>query len=65
MTQQLNINYWSTDQAATFLHIKPESMRVRLCRTGSFHGVRPKKTPSRFLLWPVAEIIALVEESKV
>lgn len=44
----------TTDAFAARLGIKPQSVRVRLCRTGSYFGVRPLKAPSGRLLWPAA-----------
>ena len=34
------------------LGIQPQSIRARLCRTGSYFGVRPTKAPNGRLLWP-------------
>ena len=31
---------------------KPNTIRVRLCETGHFYGIRPLKLPSGKLLWP-------------
>ncbi|AFL76408.1 hypothetical protein Thivi_4617 [Thiocystis violascens DSM 198] len=41
-----------TDAFATRLGVKAQSVRVRLCRTGSYYGVRPQKSPNGRLLWP-------------
>ena len=46
----------STDEAAEVLKIKPQTLRAAVCRTGGYYGVRPTKTPNRFLLWDAAEI---------
>ena len=32
--------------------IKPQSIRVQLCRTGSYFGIRPSKLPNGRLAWP-------------
>ncbi len=47
------MNYISTETLSKELQIKPNSIRVRLCRTGSYFGLRPKKLPNGRLLWPV------------
>ncbi len=41
----------TTEVLAERLGIKPQSIRVRLCRTGSYFGLRPKKLPNGRLLW--------------
>ncbi len=41
-----------TEDFAHALGVKPQTVRVRLCRTGSYFGVRPFKTPSGRLMWP-------------
>ena len=53
----------STEEFATALGIKPTTVRVRLCRTGSYFGVRPLKTPSGRLLWPADGPQRLIEEA--
>lgn len=42
----------TTELFALAIGCKPESVRVRLCRTGSYYGVRPHKLPNGRLLWP-------------
>ncbi len=42
----------STDEFAAALGIKPTTVRVRFCRTGSYYGIRPIKLPNRLLRWP-------------
>ena len=34
------------------LGIQPQSVRARVCRTGSYYGVRPQKLPNGRLSWP-------------
>jgi len=36
----------TTEFLARSIGVKPESIRVRLCRTGSFHGLVPHKLPT-------------------
>jgi hypothetical protein len=42
----------STETLAAQTHVKPSSIRVRLCRTGSYFGLIPKKLPNGRLSWP-------------
>ena len=42
----------STEQFAARQMVKPESVLSRLCRTGSYFGIRPVKLANRRLLWP-------------
>lgn len=42
----------TTDDLASKLGIKPQSIRARLSLTGSYFGLTPKKLPNGRLLWP-------------
>ena len=42
----------STAELSEIVKAKPESIRVRLCTTGSYYGVKPLKLPNGRLLWP-------------
>jgi len=42
----------TTESLSADIGVKPNSIRVRLCRTGSYFGLRPKKLPNGRLLWP-------------
>jgi hypothetical protein len=42
----------NTEQFAARNLVKPESVVSRLCRTGSYFGVRPVKLGNGRLLWP-------------
>lgn len=42
----------TTEALASQIGIKPGSIRVRLCRTGSYFGLKPTKLPNGRLLWP-------------
>ncbi|NLP64214.1 hypothetical protein [Paraburkholderia sacchari] len=53
-------HFITTDQFAEALHVLPQSIRKRLCMTGSFHGIRPLKLPSRRLAWPVDAVEQLM-----
>ena len=49
----------STADFAALNHVKPNTVRQRLCDTASFYGVRPLKLATRRLLWPA--LIVTVE----
>lgn len=55
-----NREHVSTDELAAILAVDAQSIRKRYSQTGSYHGVRPTKLPSRRLLWPVEAIKALL-----
>ena len=42
----------STAKFAALNHVKPNTVRQRLCATASFYGVRPLKLANSRLLWP-------------
>ncbi len=42
----------STYALAQIAQVKPESIRVHLCRTGTYFGLIPKKLPNGRLTWP-------------
>jgi hypothetical protein len=46
-------NYCNTDEFAAAMQVKATSVRVRLCQTGSYFGIKPEKLPNGRLLWPV------------
>lgn len=50
----------TTEQFAEALHGKPSTIRTRLCKTGSFYGIKPIKLPSGRLLWPSDAVHALL-----
>jgi hypothetical protein len=45
-------SHLTTEALADALGIKPQTLRANLCRNGHYFGIRPVKTPNRFLLWP-------------
>ena len=47
------MNYTSTEAFAAMHLVRPQSVRSRYCRKGSYFGVRPRKLPNGRLLWPV------------
>ena len=50
----------TTEQFAELLHGKPSTIRTRLCKTGSFYGIRPIKLPSGRLLWSTEAVQAFL-----
>ena len=59
-TNSLNVQQVTTEQLAELIHGKPNSIRTRLCKTGSFYGIKPIKLPSGRLLWPASQIHAFL-----
>lgn len=51
---------YSTEELAALLHIRPQSIRASLCRSGSLMGLRPVKLPNGRLLWPADEADRLI-----
>jgi len=51
----------STEELADLFQVKPTSIRVRLCRCGSYFGLKPVKLPNGKLSWPpVDEVEAVI-----
>lgn len=42
----------TTPELASQVGITPESLRVHLCRRGSYFGLVPQRLPNGRLLWP-------------
>jgi len=42
----------STEELASQLMLRPQSIRKRYCQTGSYFTVRPVKMPNGRLMWP-------------
>ena len=42
----------TTETLAVQCGVLPQSIRVRLCRTGSYFGVQPRKLANGRLMWP-------------
>lgn len=56
---------YSTEQFAELIHGKVGAIRTRLCKTGSFHGIKPVKLPNGRLLWPAEQVHALITGKEV
>ncbi|MBJ9964483.1 DNA-binding protein [Burkholderia seminalis] len=52
--------FLTTEEFADALSMRPQSIRKRYMETGSYHGVRPVKLPSRFLAWPIDAVDQLM-----
>lgn len=52
----------TTEELASALSLRPQSIRKRYMETGSYHGVRPVKLPNRFLAWPMDAVERLMRE---
>ena len=46
----------SAEQFAALNQVKSQSVRARLCRTGSYFGVRPLKLANGRLAFPVVQV---------
>jgi hypothetical protein len=53
----------STEVLAQYLNLRPQSIRARLCRTGSYFGVRPQRLPNGRLLWPENAVDLLLKKT--
>lgn len=60
-TSNTQHNGITTETFANSIGCKPGSIRVRLCETGSYFGVKPHKLPSGRLLWPADAVQQLIE----
>lgn len=47
-----------TDAFASLNGVKGQTVRKRLCETGSYFGVMPRKLANRRLAWPAVQIEA-------
>lgn len=52
--------YFTTEQFAELMQGKPNSIRYRLCKFGSYFGIKPVKLPNGRLLWPAEKVHALI-----
>ena len=51
---------FSTEEFATQLKVQPQTIRAGYCRDGHYLNLRPIKLLNRRLLWPAAEVDALI-----
>ncbi|MGF6608776.1 hypothetical protein OKW45_003698 [Paraburkholderia sp. WSM4175] len=53
----------TTEELATLLSIRPQSVRKRYCLTGSYFSLRPVKLPNGRLMWPADALAQLTAEA--
>ena len=46
----------SAEQFAALNQVKAQTVRARLCRTGTYFGVTPKKLLTGRLAWPAVQV---------
>lgn len=46
----------SAEQFAALNQVKPQSVRARICRTGSYFGIRPLKLANGRLAFPNVQV---------
>lgn len=46
----------SAEQFAALNQVKAQTVRARLCRTGTYFGVTPKKLLNGRLAWPAVQV---------
>lgn len=57
MENNTNLKYeLSAEQFASLNQVKSQSVRARLCRTGSYFGIRPLKLANGRLAWPAVQV---------
>jgi hypothetical protein len=54
------LQHLTTAELSIVAKTKPSTIRTRLCKTGSFYGIKPIKLPSGRLLWPAEAVQALL-----
>ena len=63
MDNKMNAQYLTTEQLADALQLKPQSIRVRVCRTGGYYCLKPVKMPNNRLMWPADSVAQLRGEA--
>ncbi len=51
---------YSTEELAALTRVQAKSIRVALCRSGHYCGLRPVKLPNRRLLWRAEDVARLL-----
>lgn len=54
--------YLTTREFGKSIGSTPESIRVRLCKYGTYFGIKPEKLPNRRLLWPTDALEILLSK---
>tara|TARA_R110002020_G_C16311277_1_gene773867 strand:+ start:838 stop:1044 length:207 start_codon:yes stop_codon:yes gene_type:complete len=58
---QVNQQNYTTEEFAAVIHGKPNSIRSRVCTTGTYYGIKPKKLPNGRLLWAAEDVLKMLE----
>jgi hypothetical protein len=58
-------HHMTTEALAKSLGIKAQTLRANLCKKGHYFGIRPVKTPNRFLLWPADAVERLTSSETI
>ena len=58
------LSHLTTEQFAEILHVKPETIRSGLCRSGNYCSIIPLKLPNRRLAWPAKDIARLLNKEE-
>ncbi len=59
--EQGNMRLLTTEELASELGMRAQSIRSRLSKTGRFFQLQPKRLPNRRLLWPADSVEQLVK----
>ena len=51
--------FYTTEQMAVSLCMRPQSIRKRYNKTGSYYGIVPTKLPNKRLFWLIQAVEAL------
>ena len=54
----------TTPQLAYATGVRPDSIRVHLCRRGHYYGLRPQRLPNGRLLWPADSLERLLAQGQ-
>ena len=65
LEQDKHTSKLTTEEAASCLRVKAQTLRAALCRDGHYFGIRPLRAPNRFLLWPADEVQGLLAKGPV
>ncbi|WP_341645431.1 hypothetical protein [Thauera sp. SDU_THAU2] len=58
-----SVQWLSTEQLAAALHLKPQSLRAAICRSGHYFGLQPCKMLNGRLLWPADSLDRLAADA--
>ncbi len=64
MNQEVTTYPHDTERFAEINGVKAQTVRKRLCETGSYFGIVPVKLANRFLMWPDRQATATEQPAK-